>query len=233
MTADSGELREVPPALDLPVRREEVLADGREVVVSGDLAGWADVAHVQGENLYGYLDTCGVVGCEGVLRRFGVETSENALLEHALAEGRCDRDTGRVSLADQVGLLEEFGVPAHIEHHGTVDALAADVEAGQGVLAQVNAGVLLDRPDHYGTGSGNHGVVVTGVARDPATNAVVGVFINDPVTGEAGRMVSRELLEAAWVDAGGVYVVTDAGEPGDTDRVIGDWVWYDGHWISF
>jgi hypothetical protein len=231
--SEYGELREQLAPLELPDPHGEVLANGQEVLVSGDPARWAGLNHLQGENLHGQESTCGLVACEGILQQFGTEVSEQEMLEHALDIGRCDPLSGHTSLADQVALLEDFGMAAHTEHNGTIAGLAANIEHGQGVILEVNSGVLWGQADHYGHGQASHAVLVTGVARDPESNEVVGVFINDSATGESGRLVPREVLEQAWVEPGGSSIVTDAGDTRDEMRTIGDWVWYDGHWISF
>ena len=51
---------------------QDVLPDGREVIVIGDPQGDARFNHLQGDNNEGFLGTCGCVSCEDVLGQFGV-----------------------------------------------------------------------------------------------------------------------------------------------------------------
>jgi hypothetical protein len=222
-----------PTPIELPEPQREVLPDGREALVSGNPEGCESLNHFQGENLQGFETTCGLVACEGILRQFGVEAKESDLLEHALESGHCDVLSGHTSLADQVSILEDFGIPAHSEHNGTVEGLADKLEHGQCAIIEVNSGALWNQPSHYGNGEASHAVLVTGIARDPETSAVIGAFYNDSATGESGKFVPRDVLEAAWTEAGGKSVVTEFNDVRDTERTIGDWVWYNGHWISF
>lgn len=218
---------------ELPDPHRELLPDGREALVSGDPMGFEAFNHLQGESLWGFENTCGIVACEGILRQAGIEASEDDLLRYAVETGHCDVFEGHTSLSDQVAILEGFGIPAHSEHGGSVEGLAANVERGQGVIIEVNSGVLWNQASHYGNGDASHAVLVTGIARDPETGSAIGAFINDSATGESGRFVPREELETAWEQTGGKSIVTEFDDPSDHERTIGDWVWYDGHWISF
>lgn len=217
-----------PAPIELPEPRLETLPNGQEGIVSGNPTAAAELNHLQGENLYGQEFTCGLVACEGVLRQFGVETNENALLERSLEHGHCDPLTGQTSLADEVALLEDFGVPAHVEHHGSLDSLADNLEHGQGVILEVNSGVLWNRPEHFGYGEANHSVLATGIVRDPNTGEVIGAYINDSSTGESGKFLDRQTLESAWIAAGGNSVVTEAGDIRDEARTLGELV----GWLS-
>lgn len=227
--SEFSELSPLPP-IELPEPRPETLPDGREGIVSGDPAGAAEFNHLQGENLYGQEFTCGLVACEGVLRQFGVKADENALVELALDHGHCDPLTGCTSFSDEVAILEDFGVPAHVEHGGSLDSLADNLEDGQGVILEVNSGALWDRPEHYGYGEANHSVLATGVVRDPNTGGVIGAYVNDAGTGESGKFVDRQALLDAWVAAGGNSVVTEAGDARDEDRTLGDLLGWLGVW---
>lgn len=221
-----------PHCIELPEPHLATLPDVGEVLVSGNPEGCKELNHLQGENLDQFHNTCGLVACEGVLRQFGIPASEGDLLERAVSTGHCDVVGGYTSMADQVALLESYGIPAHTEHQGTLAGLADRIEHGQSVIIEVNSGVLWNDANHYGNGETNHAVLVTGIARDPETGSVQGCFINDSATGESGQFVSADALQSAYVDTGGKSVVTDFQEGRDTERTIGDWIWYDGHWIS-
>lgn len=207
-------LSDVPAVLD-------VLPDGRETVVIGDVDGLADFTHPQGDNPFGFLGTCGLCSCECILRQFGIEVTEADVVEHAIDHGEChisDDPTacGGTTVGDQVAILGDYGVPAHYELGGSLEDLAASLEQGRGVIIEANAGVLWDDVNAYDNGQINHAVVATGVARDPSTGEIQGFYVNDSGTGEAGRFVDAATMREAWMDPGGVSVVTDivrAGTP--------------------
>ncbi|MFB6894181.1 hypothetical protein ACFCX4_33280 [Kitasatospora sp. NPDC056327] len=201
------------PGTDVPYRLD-VLPDGRETLVAGDVDRFADFTHPQGDNPFGYRGTCGLCSCEGVLRQFGVDVGEAEVVAHAIARGLCETDgdpamRGGTSLTDQARVLGDFGVPAHTERADSLEDLAAALEHGRGVIVAANAGVLWDDADSYDGGRANHAVVPIGVARDPATGGIQGFYINDSGTGEQARFVDAATMAEAWLDAGGGCVVTD------------------------
>lgn len=198
---------DVPAILD-------VLPDGRETMVIGDVAGTAEFNHQQGDNAAGFLGTCGIVACEGVLRQFGVDATETTLVSHAIENDQCSvtsdpEKSGGTTPETRVEILDDYGIAAHTESGQTLGDLAADVERGTGVIISANAGQLWNDPNAYEAGQSNHAVVVSGVARDPQTGEIDGFFINDSGTGEAGRFVDAATMQAAYVGTGGRAVVTD------------------------
>jgi len=200
----------------------DVLNDGTEVLAVGDVATASDMVHGQGDNPFGYRGTCGLCSCEGLLRQFGHEVTEAQVVERAIEKDLCVHtehfgstsadQCGGTSAADQAMLLRDFGLPAHVEMHGDLGVLAEHVAEGRGVIVEVNAGLLWDSPLYYEDGKANHAIVVTGVAASPTTGEIKGFYINDsgvPPDGDAGRFVSRSLMEDMWTHGGGQCVVTD------------------------
>jgi hypothetical protein len=217
---DTGEM--INATLELPEPRQETLPDGSEAVVSGDPEGWASVLHRQGESDPGYFNTCGIVGCEQILRRFGVEVTEAQLLDHALAENHCDvLGPGYVSLEDQVDILRDYGVPAHTDHNGTLDALADDIEHGRAVALAVNSEALYGYEGWNGT---DHVILATGVARDVHSGEIKGFTYNDSATGQPAYAVA-DRLQAAWADQGGNSLITEGTDTRDTARTLGSSIW--------
>jgi hypothetical protein len=198
----------------------DVLPDGQEAVVIGDVAEDRALWHRQGDNPYGFHGTCGLVSCEGLLRQFGVVVSEESVVAKALETGTCSVGdsllaSGGSTPADQAALLTAFGVPAHVERIGSLEQLAQHVEHGHGVIAEVNAGWLWNDPRHFDFGQPNHAVLVTGVARSPVTGEVLGAFINDSgsTSPAAGRFLDVSTLEHSLMESGGELVVTDGVRP--------------------
>lgn len=197
---------EVPGHLD-------VLPDGREAVVFGDVERFTDYGHRQGDNPFGFQGTCGLCSCECVLRQFDIEITEADLVAHAIARGLCVADgrpemCGATSVGDQIRILSDFGVPAYQERAGSLEDLAADLEQGRGVIILLDAGTLWDDPNHY-EGRANHAITPIGVARDPADGSIHGFYVNDSGTGDRGRFVDSAVMEAAWLQTGGSRVITD------------------------
>lgn len=197
----------------------DVLPDGRETVVVGDVEALADHTHQQGDNAVGFEGTCGLVSCEDVLNQFGVDVTENDVVDHAVRNGECyvsDDPTkaGGTNADTQAQILGDYGLPAHVERGQSLEDLAADVERGSGVIVEANAGHLWNDVNAYDTGQSNHAVVVTGVARDPDSGELQGFFVNDSGTGSAAQFVDAATMQAAYVETGGTAVVTDVVRSG-------------------
>jgi hypothetical protein len=195
----------------------DVLPDGRETVVIGDVDGCKEFNHEQGDNTFGFQSTCGLVSVEDVLRQLGVDVSENDVVSFAVDAGLCGvtsnpSDSGGSSPLAQAMILKTYGVPAHVETLDSFERLADCVEHGHGVIIGVNAGVLWDDPNAYENGQANHAVVVTGVAREPQTSEIQGFFINDSgrgLTEDSGRFICASTMQSGWENLGGASVVTD------------------------
>lgn len=211
-----GELNNFPDmTIDVP-QQLDVLPDGSESVMIGDVSQFAAYNHQQGDNPYGFQQDCGIVSCQDVLNQFGVPVNEGDVVAHAAANGECQVDpsntanSGGTSELQQQEILNDYGVPAHAETGASLEDLASYVEQGHGAIASVNAGVLWDDSSYYENGQPNHAVTVTGVARDPMTGVIQGFYINDSGTGQSAEFVSAATMEHAWQDEGGGVVVTDA-----------------------
>lgn len=196
---------------DVPYHRD-VLPDGTETVVIGDVRTFSDYCHLQGDNPYGFRGTCGLCSCEGILRQFGLEVTETDVVAHAIEQGLCSLEGGRemrggTTVEDQVRILSDFGIPAHYETGGTLDDLAAALEQGRGVIIGLDAGVLWDDATFY-EGRANHAVTPIGVARHPGTGEIQGFYVNDTGSGQSGRFVDAATIDEAWVQMGGTCVLT-------------------------
>jgi hypothetical protein len=202
----------------------QVLPDGRESLVAGDPEHCKDFNDRQDNNDLGFVNTCGIVSCEDILRQFGQEVTENDVLHYALQNGECfwslevPRVNGETTKESQAQILTDYGVPAHVETPESLEDLAGFVEQRHGVIAEVNAGVLWDGvvPDaaeHLEWGNANHAIVITGDARDPVTHQLQGFYTNDGATGQAGQFVDVEKMKLAWEcpfgSGSGDCVVTD------------------------
>ena len=192
------------------------LPNGQMVEVTGDVERCAQFTDLQGNNPYGYQGTCGLASCADVLQQFEIPASEATVVEHAVERGECNEIgapelRGGTTGSDQARVLSELGLPAQYLTGGTIESLATNVDEGRGIIVEVNAGELWNDASHYGDGSANHAIVVTGVQRDLATGEVQGFYINDsgsPPHGHAAQFIDTTQMNRMWVDAGGALVVT-------------------------
>jgi hypothetical protein len=202
---------DVPTAFDMT-------PDGLEVLKIGDLNETAEFISHQGDNAYHFKGTCGLVSCANVLREFGLNVDENDVVRHAATNLECvvypndfESSGGTVPESD-VRLLGDYGVAAHVETDKSLEGLAANVEAGHGVIIGVNAGLLWDDAKYFEHGQANHAITVHGVARDAVTGEVVGFYVTDSGRSDAAdadRFISATTMELCHLMAGGTCVVTD------------------------
>jgi hypothetical protein len=187
------------------------------VLKYGDVDQFKDFNHHQGANP-DFQGTCGLVSCEDILKQFGqTDVTEEEIVEFAVENDLCDvsRDkykSGGTSVFNQRDILQLHDIPAHVEVMNNFEGLASYVEQGRGVIIEVNAGVLWDEPSAYDFGNANHAICVTGYARNAETGNIEGFYINDSGRGyaaDSGRFVSCDTLQEAFLDAGGMSVVTD------------------------
>lgn len=218
-----GDVPRLPPEVstDVPYHLD-VLPDGSETVVIGDVARFSDYCHPQGDNPFGFRGTCGLCSCELIIRQFGIEVTEADVVAYAIAHGLCNIESdpamrGGTTVAEQARILADFGVPAHYETGRSLEDLADSVQQGRGMLLAVDCGVLWDDATYY-DGRANHAVTAIGVARDPQTGQIQGFYLNDTGTGEPGRFVDAATMAEAWVEMGGTCVVTDRAYLGTEQR---------------
>ena len=211
-----------PAALEVP---SKVTFEGDHLVVEvGDVERARKVWHEQGDNSFRYQGTCGLASIAGTLRMLGMDVTEREVVDYAVTNGLCevtsDLETcGATGPAQLVQIFKHFGVPAHAEVIGSFEQVTSAIDRGQGVLIGLNAGELWMEELQgnvsagqivraYGDGNANHAIEVVGYERDPQTNQVVGVFVNDTGTpAGAARLISAQSFARAA--AHGVMVVTD------------------------
>jgi hypothetical protein len=106
--------------------------------------------------------------------------------------------------------FREAGLMAEVEPGESLEDLAQQIEIGRLVLAVMNAGTAWDAPDAAGCGEPDHPVLVSAVARAPATGDLIGVFARDP-SYDGVRFVTAEHLVRAWLLPGGWMVWIGSG----------------------
>lgn len=193
----------------------EILPDGKEAVIIGSPHGDAAFSHYQGDNSYGYTGTCGLCSVECVLKEFGVHANEDDVVRYAVDCGLCDVSEPRSEMDGGTTfeaiekILDGCRIPSHCEIAESLEDVAADIEAGHGVIIGVNSGVLWNNANFYESGQPNHFVTITGVARDTADGNIIGFYINDSGNGKAADFIDADTMQVAFLEAGGGCVVTD------------------------
>jgi len=163
-----------------------------------------DLEYIQGDDVAGYMGTCGETSVANVCRMAGMDVNEAIVVRRAIANGWCNTtadDPGKRGASgqySQINMLHSFGLRADTRNGYDVQRLADLIREGHGVMLSVNAGKLWDVPEYVENGNVNHLVTVTGVSYDAGTGAVTGFYIADSGRGlvsDACRFLSLEELD--------------------------------------
>jgi hypothetical protein len=197
-------------------------------------------------------DTCAVVSQEFVI---------DSLLDHPVPEDQLRQEAidhgwytpgGGTPLDSMGNLLELHGIDVEQHYGSSLHELEQQLDEGHKVIVAVDAHEIwhdLDASAHvplsdFGAIPGmtaNHAVEVIGVdTSDPQHPMVI---LNDPGTPDGmGLMVPATEFETAWSASDNFLVHTSDDHQAHSELAdtmdgangpsIGDWVWYDGHWIS-
>jgi predicted double-glycine peptidase len=222
---------------DLNLGGAEDLGLGAEMP-GGEASGWTDPTPDPGEDpwgdpVLGSLDdgpvvgspeedseewvhqttdyTCAVVSQEMILHEYGIEVSEEELMDVATEHGWLS--PGGTSLEDMAQLLEYYGVESHMEESGDFEDLMRELAQGHKVIVAVDSGEIWGGDASDGDVDGaDHAVVVTGIDMSDPDNPMV--IVNDPGDPSgAGKAYPLEEFLDAWRDSDCRYVATDEPPP--------------------
>lgn len=191
------------------------LPDGELVIQLGDVDSSKQYFHKQGDNDLGFQGDCGLASCGDIANQFGVGVSENDVVHYAVEHHLCSasgspQQEGATTLSDMVNVLDGIGVPAHLETKNTLEGVGRELEDGHSVIIGVNAGELWNNPKFDAAGGYNHAVSLTGIALDPSSGEVKGVWIDDSGTGAYKEYVPADNAAIEdWSGSGSPAVVTN------------------------
>jgi len=155
---------------------------------------------------------CGVESSRQILDAQNINTSEDVLLDYAIANNYADNsaypsEKGGTSSSSRQSLLKDAGVTSDLVDP-TMDNIAQAVADGKGVITSNNAGILWNDPDYR---INYHAVVVTGMEYDNSGN-IDKVIINDTGTGEGSKAIPKSQFENSL-------------EPGRPANITEDKIW--------
>lgn len=163
-----------------------------------------------------YEDTCAIKSQQIVLERFGIDITEEKLVQEA--EQLNIYSPGRGTQPQDVGkLLELNGVSCTQHANASIYDLTAALAKGEQVIIGVNSSDLWDKGSlHHFISSfqgdhADHALVVAGIdTSDPQKPQVI---LTDPGTGQEGARYPLDQFMDAWHDSGNFMVTTDSPIP--------------------
>lgn len=154
-----------------------------------------------------YPDTCAIKSQQLILEDFGINISENQLVNEAMIKGVYSPGSG--TIPQHVGiLLNDHGVPVETTMNATVLDLTRALAEGHKVIIGVDSGELWENgflenfEDLFSDGA-DHALIVAGI--DASTHEVI---LTDPGSGQEGIRYPLEQFIDAWQDSGNFMVET-------------------------
>lgn|GEM_PF-2242043 len=146
----------------------------------------------QGQNIFGIQNNCGIACVTQILILAGLSVTENDVTRVAISEGLCSiseanmKLNGATSSFQRQMLMEKFKIKSKIVKTNLFE-IASYVEHGHGVISSVNAGLLWNKTDDWGTG---HAVMVYGTIHETDSGKLVGFVVCDTGSGDMKRVIS-------------------------------------------
>lgn len=158
-----------------------------------------------------YNDTCAIQSQHLVLKHYGIDVTQNEMIEVAKANGWYI--AGHGTPFEYVGkLLEHYGVDVEVTDGNNIFNLANELAQGHQVIVGVDSGELVHPEEEawedatYGE-EADHALVVVGLDTTDPDN--VKVIVTDPGTGNRQWAYSQEQFMDAWKDSNCFMVSTE------------------------
>lgn len=170
-----------------------------------------------------YPDTCAIRSQQIILRDYGIDISQESLVDIASDHGWYA--PGQGTPMECIGnLLNVAGVECHQSYNNTVFDLANELSQGHRIIVGVDSGELWaqniwDRmseklEDFAGFNSGaDHALIVAGVEVNPYDPSDVKVVLTDPGSGNLRIEYSLDEFMDAWQDSNCFMVSTSDPAP--------------------
>ena len=167
-----------------------------------------------------YPDTCAIKSQQLILEDFGIDVSENQLIQTAHANGWYDG--GGTNPQDVGNLLNLAGIPVTKQDGANVFTLVNELAQGHKVIVGVDADELWYNNsisekwmnwvnDFFGPQGGNHALIVAGIDTSDPNN--IQVIVKDPGSGDDGKPYPLDQFIDAWADTHCHMVSTDLSAP--------------------
>lgn len=198
--------------------RTDVPGVERALVIGRPFEAAAQVDYIQGDNVLGYQQDCGLTSVANIARLCGLDVTEDDVVLLADRTDACTNhwflppsERGGATDGDILSLLEQYGIEARVESAqefgGSLEAIAQYCENGQRVTMGLNAGLAWDSPMNVGDGSANHQVTVLGAVRDADTGEVAGLYLCDSGSREPCKFFDVQACTEMYSDVPGASII--------------------------
>lgn len=158
-----------------------------------------------------YSDTCAIKSQQLILQDFGIDVSEDQLVEYSIQHGWYNGDG--TQMGDIGKCLVDAGIPCHQQVDANVYDLVNELQMGHKVIVGVDSGELWDNSfwdwlkDLFVGDTPDHALIVAGIDMSDPDNPMV--ILTDPGTGEPSAPYPLDQFMDAWKDSQCFMVATD------------------------
>lgn len=162
-----------------------------------------------------YSDTCAIKSQQLILNDFGINVTEDQLVQYSMEKGWYNGDGTQM---ENVGnILTDFGVPITQISDANIYTLVGELAQGHKVIVGVdsdelwNKGIMTSAKDIFIGETPNHALIVSGIDTTDPDN--VKVLITDPGTGDLCKEYPLDQFMDAWQDSNCFMVTTEQPAP--------------------
>lgn len=159
-------------------------------------------------------DTCAIRSQELILKDFGIDISQEDLIQQAIDHGWYEPGQGTSPL-DVGKLLELNGVPVNQYENGNIFSLVNELAQGHKVIVGVDSDELWYGESDWVDNAANHALLVSNIDTTDPNN--ITVTLTDPGTGDVAKVYSFEEFELAWKDSNCFICATQDPAPPTAD----------------
>lgn len=164
-----------------------------------------------------YPDTCAIKSQQIILNEFGIDVTEDQLVQFSYDQGWYNGDGSGTSAQDVGNLLESANIPVTRQDGANVFNLVSELSQGHKVIVGVDSEELWGNKfmawikDFFMGNTPDHALVVAGIDTSDPDNVMV--IVDDPGSGEYHKAYPLDQFMDAWSDAECYMVSTDVPVP--------------------
>lgn len=164
-----------------------------------------------------YPDSCAIKSQQIILNEFGVDVTEDQLVQFSYDQGWYSGDGSGTAMSDVGNLLETAQIPVTRHENANVFNLVSELSQGHKVIVGVDSEELWDGSfltwlkDFFMGNTPDHALVVAGIDTSDPNNIMV--IVDDPGNGDYHKAYPLDQFMDAWSDAQCYMVSTDIPVP--------------------
>lgn len=164
-----------------------------------------------------YPDTCAIKSQQIILNEFGIDVTEDQLVQFSYEQGWYNGDGSGTAAQDVGNLLESANIPVTRQDGANVFNLVSELSQGHKVIVGVDSEELWGNKfmawikDFFMGDTPDHALVVAGIDTSDPDNVMV--IVDDPGSGEYHKAYPLDQFMDAWSDAECYMVSTDVPVP--------------------